>query len=179
MTNHVSEQSLGPGMSCWCDACLPPFIQYEPIESPAPAITNPPELIKELIYKRTIEEPDFYAMLLDAEDHIEQGNLRDGLDLFRQAYQTAWTSEALGIDYCYEVMQDLHYYNFEEDAYSMCAEIAQRASKQNDYSILRMVWLLLADIGTGPIRESALCLRDELAGKYPDVMKDQYGPGRF
>jgi hypothetical protein len=53
----------------------------------------------------------------------------------------------------------------------MCTEIAEKAFRTKDLSILKDLWRLLPEVGNGSsVHEAALILRDDIATRHPEVM---------
>jgi hypothetical protein len=130
--------------------------------------------------ERLDNETSFHSLLLQAEESIQKGNFGLGLYLYKEAYQVAWDTEALGIDACFGVMFQVHYFNFYEDAIRMATDITEQAFRTKDVSILRDLWRILPEIGNGSdIHEAALILRDDIETRHPEVMTYTEKSGRL
>jgi hypothetical protein len=126
------------------------------------------------------DEGNFHLLLLQAEENIHKGNLGMGLYHYKEAYQIAWDTEALGIDACFAVMFHVHYFNFHQDAYRMALEITEKALQVKDISILQDIWRLLPEIGNGTdMHELSLLLRDDIESRHPEVMTYVEKSGRL
>jgi hypothetical protein len=126
------------------------------------------------------DETNFHLLLLQAEDNIQKGNLGMGLYLYKEAYQIAWDTEALGMDACFAVMFHVHYFHFHQDAYRMVFEITEKAFRVKDVSILQDIWRLLPEIGNGTeVHELSLILRDDIETRHPEVMTYVEKSGRL
>ncbi len=126
------------------------------------------------------DEATFQTLLLQAADNINKGKLGVGLYLFKEAYEIAWETEELGIDACFGVMFQVHYFNFYEDAIRMCQEITEKAFQTQDISILRDMWRILPEIGNGSdVHETSLILRDDIETRHPEVMTYSEKSGRL
>ncbi|MBS1992690.1 MAG: hypothetical protein JSS83_19360 [Cyanobacteria bacterium SZAS LIN-3] len=130
--------------------------------------------------ERIDTEANFHSLLLQAEENINKGKLGLGLFLYKEAYDIAWDTEALGIDACFGVMFHVHYFTFSEDALRMCADITEQAFQTQDISILRDLWRILPEIGNGSdVHERALILRDDIETRHPEVMTYTEKSGRL
>jgi len=126
------------------------------------------------------DEATFQDLRLKAGENINTGNLTAARYLFREAYQLALDTESLGIDACFDVMFELHYFNLDDDSFAMCKEMSELAFQTKNISILRDIWLLLPEIGSGrDLQQVSLTLRDEIESRHPEVMTYSEKSGRL
>jgi hypothetical protein len=168
MSNNLGEQSPEFDAHCSGGFCGP--IDYDWLFQKDQSLAD----------EKIDDEATFHSLLLQAEDNIHKGKLGLGLYLYKEAYQIAWDTEALGMDACFGVMFHVHYFNFYEDAIRMCQEIAEQAFRTKDISILRDLWRILPEIGNGSdVHEASLILRDDIETRHPEVMTYTEKSGRL